>query len=91
MGHALEDLDLVGNLLDDSGVQIQADRALNDFGAHILGKNFDDSWIDFHSVGSYTRAVQALGLTPGRRNTNSAPPCGWLCAVSVPPWRSTMP
>ena len=29
--------------------------------------------------------------TAGKRNTNSAPPCGWLCAVRLPPWRLTMP
>jgi hypothetical protein len=27
----------------------------------------------------------------GRRRLNSAPPLGWLAAVNLPPWRSTMP
>jgi hypothetical protein len=31
------------------------------------------------------------GAASGRRRLNRAPPLGWLPAVSVPPWRSTMP
>jgi predicted Zn-dependent protease len=45
---------LVSDFLNDGGVQVQARRALNNFGAHVFSKNFGYSRIDSHGFGSYT-------------------------------------
>ena len=61
MRHALEDLNLVGDLFNDGCIEVQSGGPHDDVGAHILGKNLDDCGINFHGGPSYTdRSVWQL-------------------------------